>query len=108
MSSANNFEFVKKPSARSIIYNKNWSGPSIKLSETAALISAQKEVCPLRTTVCFLFLNKFDNRFKRLTDMPFYFSLNIRPSYNTLSKALDISSISSNTQGTSKPSSNNW
>ena len=105
MPSANNFEFVKKPSARSIIYNKNWSGPSIKLCETAALISAQKEVCPLRTTVCFLFLNKFDNRFKGLTDMPFYFSLKIRPLYNTLSKALDISS---NTQGTSKPSSNNW
>ena len=49
-------------------------------SGTPAVRSTQEEDCPLRTTLCFLYLKKFDNRFKRLPDMPFCFSLKIRPS----------------------------
>ena len=70
-----------------------------------ALTSAQEEVCPLRTALCFLFLKKFDNRFKRLPDIQFCFSLKIMPSYYNLSKALDMSR---NTLRISKPSSNDW
>ena len=105
MPSANNFAFDERPSARSFIYIKNRSGPSMEPCGTPALTLAQEEVYPLRTTLCFLFLKKFDNRFKRLPDMPSCFSLKIRPSRHTLSKALDISR---NTLRTSKPSSSDW
>ena len=105
MSSANNFAFHERPSARSFIYFKNRSGHSMEPSGTPALTSAQENVSPVRTTLCFLFLKKFDNRFKRLPDMPFFFSLKIRPLCHTSSKALDVSS---NTLRTSKPSSNDW
>ena len=91
MSSANNFAFDDRPSARSLIYIEKRSGPSIEPSGTPAMTSAQEEVCPLRTTICFLFLQKFDNRFKRLPDMPFCFSLKIIPSCHNISKGLDMS-----------------
>ena len=91
MPSANNLAIDERASARSFIYIKNKSGPNMEPCGTPAVTSAQEEDCPLRTTLCFLFLKKFDNRFKRLTDMPFCFSLKIRSSCHTLSKALDIS-----------------
>ena len=91
VSSANNFAFDERPSARSFIYIKNRSGPSMEHSGVPALTSAQEEVCPLRTALCFLFLKKFDNRFKRFPKTAFCFSLKIRPSCDTLSKALDMS-----------------
>ena len=69
MPSANNFAFDERPSARSFIYIKNRSGPSMEPWGTPALTSAQEEVCPLRNTFCFLFLKKSDNRFKRLPVM---------------------------------------
>ena len=100
MSSANNFAFDDRPSARSFVYIKNSSGPSIDPSGAPALTSVQEEVCPLETTLCFLFLKKFDNKFKRLPDMPFCFNLKIIPSCHTLSKALNMSR---NTLRTSKP-----
>ena len=105
MSSANNFAFEQRPLARSFLYIKNRSGPTMEPWGTPALRSAQEEVCPLRSTLCLLFLKKFDNSFKRLPDIPLCFSLKIRPLCYTLSKALDISR---NTLGTSKPSSNDW
>ena len=105
MSSANSFAFDDRPTARSFIYIKKRSGPSMEPWGTPALTSAQEEVCPLRTTLCFLFLKKFDNRFKRLPDIPFCFSLKIIPSCHTLSKASDMSR---NTLWTPKPSSDNW
>ena len=43
--------------------------------EPPAVTSANKEVPPLSTTICFLFLKKLNNRFKRLPDMLFFFSL---------------------------------
>ena len=105
MSSANNLAIDERPSARSFIYIKNRSGPSMEPWGIPALTLAQEEVYPLRTTLCFLFLKKFDNRFKSLPDMPFSFSLKIRPLCHTLSKALDISR---NALRISKPSSNDW
>ena len=48
------------------------SSPSM---EPPAVTSANKEVPPLSTTICFLFLKKLNNRFKRLPDMLFFFSL---------------------------------
>ena len=105
VSPANNFAFDKRLSARSFIYIKNRNGPSMEPWGTPALTSTQVEVCLLRTTLCFLFLKKFVYRFKRLPDMPFSFSLKIRPSCHTLSKALDTSW---NILRTSKPSSNDW
>ena len=105
MSFANNFAFDERPSAKSFIYIKNRSGPSLEPWGTPGLTSAQEEVYLLRTTLCFLFLKKIDNRFKRLPDMPFCFSLKIRPSCHTLSKALDMVR---NTLRTSKYSSIHW
>ena len=71
MSSANNFAFDERPSARSFIYIENRSGPSMEPWGTPTLTSSQEEFCPLRTTLCFLFLKKFDNSFKRLPDETF-------------------------------------
>ena len=71
---------------------------------TPVVTSVQEEDCLLRTTLCFVFLKKFNNRFKKSPDMPF-FSLKIRPSCHTLAKAIGISR---NTLRTSKPSSNYW
>ena len=105
MSSAKNLAIYERPSARSFIYIKNKRGPSMESWGTPAVTSDQEADCPLRTTLCFLSLKKFNNRFKRLPDMPFYFSLKIRPSCHILSKALDISR---NTLRTSKPTLNDW
>ena len=84
MSSANNFAFDEMPLARSFIYIKNRSGPSMEPWGTPSLTSDQEEVCPLRNTLCFLFLKIFDNRFKSFPDIPFCFSLKLRPSCHTL------------------------
>ena len=63
MSSENNFAFDERPLARSLIYIKNRSGPSMEPWGTPAVTSAQEEDCPLSTALCLLFLKKFDNRF---------------------------------------------
>ena len=89
MSSANHLAIDERPSARSSIYTKNRSVLSMEPRGTPAGISTKEEVCPLRATLCFLFLKKFDNRLKMLPDMPFSFSLKIRPSCHTSSKALE-------------------
>ena len=91
MPSANIFAFDDGPSARSFACIEKGSGPSMELGGTPALTSAQEEVSSLSTILYFLFLKKLDNRFKRLPDMPFCFSLKIIPSGCILSKALDVS-----------------
>ena len=68
MSSENNFTFDDRLLARSFVYIKSSSGPSMESWGSPALTSAQEEVCPLSTTLCFLFLQKLDNRFKSLPD----------------------------------------
>ena len=68
------------------IYIRNRSEPSMEPSE----ISVQEEVYPLSTTLCSLFLKKLDNRFKRLPDIPFSFSLKLKPSCHAFSKTLDM------------------
>ena len=100
MSPANNFPFDKRLSVRSFVYIKNRSGPSLEPWGVPVWKSAQEDVCTLETTPCSPLLKKFVNRFKRLPDMPFCFSLKMIPLCHTLSKALDISR---NTLQTSKP-----
>ena len=73
---------------RSFTYNRNRSEPNVEPWRTHALTSA-KEAFPLITTLCLLFLKKF-NQFKMLSDIPFSFSLNIIPSCQTLSKTRKI------------------
>ena len=92
MSSANNFVFDD-------------SGCSMESWGTPALTSAQAEIFPLGSTLFFLFLKKLDKRFKRLLGMLFCFSLKIKPSWHTLSKALDMSR---NILRIPKPYSNDW
>ena len=48
VSSANSFAFDDKPTAKSFMYIKKSSGPSMEPWGTPALTSAQEEVCPLR------------------------------------------------------------
>ena len=69
---------------------------------TPASILTQREAYPFKTTRCFLKLRKSVTIFKLLSDIPFYFNLNIRPLCQTLSNALDISK---NTALTSRLSS---
>ena len=65
VSSANNFAFDERPSARSLIYIKNRSGPSMEPWGTPALTSAQEEVCPLRTTVNIFLINLYQRLLQR-------------------------------------------
>ena len=53
VSSPNNFPFEDRQSARSFICMKNSSGPSKESWGTSVLTSAQEEVCPLSTSLCF-------------------------------------------------------
>ena len=69
---------------------------------TPALTSLQDECWPFKTTCCFLDFKKSFKNSSNLPEMPFFWSLTIRPSCHTLSNALDISK---NTLRTSKPSS---
>ena len=58
---------------------------------TPALTLVQVDTWPLRTTLCFLLLKKSVKMFNKSPEMPFCFSLEITPSCQTLSKALDMS-----------------
>ena len=71
---------------------------------TPTSMLAQGKACKFRMTRCFLNLRKSVPMFKILSDTPFCFNLNIRPSCQTLSNALVISK---NTALTSKLSSKN-
>lgn len=82
MLSENILAFDDKPPARLFICIRNKSGPSM---EPSGIPSTRDEVCPLTTT-----LKKLD-KFKRLSDMPFWFSLNIMPSSHTLSNDVSYS-----------------
>ena len=56
-----------------------------------AVTADQSETCSFNKTLCFLFLRKSHKRFSKLPDIPFSFNLKMRRSYQTLSKALEIS-----------------
>ena len=58
---------------------------------TPASMLVQGEACLFKTTRCFLKLRKSVIIFKVLSDIKFYINLIIRPLYQTLSNALDIS-----------------
>ena len=80
MSSANYLAFDKS-SERSFIYIRNRSGLNVKPWGTHALTSAKEILAS--TTLCFLFFEKLNNKFKILSDMPFLFSLKMMPSCHT-------------------------
>ena len=56
-----------------------------------ALTSDQSKTCPFNKTLCFLFLRKSHKRFSKLPNIPFCFNSKMRPQYQTLSNAFDIS-----------------
>ena len=69
---------------------RNNNGPKIYTCGTPGFTLAQTKTCPLSKTLCLLLLKK-SIIFKRSLEMPFYSSLKINPSSQTLPKALDIS-----------------
>ena len=80
MSSANSLVFDTS-SAKSFMYIRNRNGPNVETWKTHVLTSANGEVCPLSTTLCFLLLKKLNDKFKMLSDMPFCFNLKIMLSH---------------------------
>ena len=72
------------------MHKKN-KGPRTDPWEIPAEISAQDEDWPFKTTLWYLLLNKFSMSFDRVSDIPNDLILYINPSYQTLSKALEIS-----------------
>ena len=91
VSSAKPFGFEGRFSAKSLIQIKNNSGPKIEPWGKPPWIFFQLDVCPLRTTLYFLFLKQSSKIFSKLPDIPFCFNLKTRPSCITLSNAFDIS-----------------
>ena len=80
------FSFVK-----SLIYIKNKSGSEIDPWRTPALLTpAHKENWSFETVLCLLFFRKPVIKVRLLPELPFCFNLKIWPSYQTLSKALEI------------------
>ena len=90
---AKNLAVVDRLSDRSLMWIKNNSDPSMEPWGTPGSILTQGEACPFKITCCFLKLRKSVIIFKILSDIPFCFNLNMRPSCQTLSNALDISKI---------------
>ena len=105
LSSAQRLAVVDRSSDSSLMSIKNNSGPSMEPWGTPALMLAQGEAWPFKTTHCFLKLRKSVIILKFLSDIPFCFNLNIRPLCQTLSNTLYISN---NTALTSRLTSNNW
>lgn len=81
MLSENILAFDDKSPARLFMCIRNKSGPSM---EPSGIPSTRYEVCPFTT------LKKLD-KFKRLSDMPFWFSLNIMTLNHTLSNDVSYS-----------------
>ena len=90
-SSAKNFAFDDKPSARSLIRIMKRRGPKIDTRGTPALTPVHEEICPFRITLCFLSFKESDNTLSRLPEIPFCFSSEIKPLCQTLSNAIEIS-----------------
>ena len=104
VSLANSLAFDDKPSDKSLIYIEKSSGLWIDSWQTPALVFVKEEDWPLSVTLYFLLLRKSDKMFRKSSEIPFCLSLNIIPSWQTLSKALDISK---KTLPASNPSSKN-
>ena len=71
VSSANNFAFDDKPSARSLLKIKKRRGPKIDPWGTPALTTVNDETCPFRMTLCFLPFKKSDNTLSSLPETHF-------------------------------------
>ena len=89
--SANSLAFEDNPSDKSLIYIENNNRPSMEPCGTPALTSDQSKTSPFNKTLCFLFLRKLHKRFSKLPNIPFCFNSKMRPQYQTLSNAFDIS-----------------
>ena len=86
----NSLALDAKSSDKSFMYIRKSIGPSIEPCGTPASIAAHEEYWLFRTTLCFRWYNSF-TVFNNLPDMPFSLSLWRRPSYQTSSKAFDMS-----------------
>ena len=62
VSSVNSLAFEDNPSDKSLIYLKNYNGPSMESWRTPAVTSDQSETCPCNKTLCFLFFRKSHKR----------------------------------------------
>ena len=89
--SANSLAFEDNPSDKSLIYIENNNRPSMEPCGTPALTSDQSKTSPFNKTLCFLFLRKLHKRFSKLPNISFCFNSKMRPQYQTLSNAFDIS-----------------
>ena len=97
VSSAKSLALHFKSFVRSFIYTRKDKGPRIEPLGTPAEISPQEEFCPFKTLRCFLSLRKLLIRARRFPETRHRFSLKIRPSWQTLSNALEISSYTDRT-----------
>ena len=78
------------------IYIRNRSGLKIDPWGTPALTSAHEENWPFKSTLCLLFFRKSFIELRSLTEIPFCFNLKIKSLCQTLSKAMEISTNTSN------------
>ena len=61
VSSANNFAFDDKPSARLLIQTKKRRGPKFDPWGTSTLTPVHEETCTFKITLCFLSFKQSDN-----------------------------------------------
>ena len=101
VSSAKSFRLAFRSLGTSLIYTRKKRDRKIDPWETSALKSLQYECWLFKTTCCFVDFKISFKRRSNLSEMSFFWSLNIRPVCHTLSSALEISK---NTLWTSKPS----
>ena len=89
--STKSFVLDNKSFVKSLIYDKNRSGPRIDPWGTPALTSAHEENWPLKLPFAFCFSESILLNWRVYLKYHFHFNLKIRPTCQTLSKALEIS-----------------
>ena len=102
VSSAKSFRLDFRSLDTSVTHTRKKRDRRIDPWETSALKSLQDECWLFKTTCCFVDFKISFKRRSNLSEMSFFWSLNIRPVCHTLSSALEISK---NTLWNSKPSS---
>ena len=105
VSSGKSLTLDDKLSNKSLIWIRNNNRPNIDSCSAPPLTLVQVDTWLLRTTNSFLLLKKSLKMFNKSPEIPFYSSLKITHSCQTLSKALDTSK---NALLTSSPLLKNW
>ena len=89
MSSAKNFILDFISFSRSFIYIRNNRGPKTEPWGTPDSIWRKSEYEPFTATRCLRFVKYEESTFTREPEIPFCFSLKIKPSCQTLSNAFE-------------------